>query len=206
MSGLFIVFEGGEGAGKSSLIKAIDSKFREELPNVSIVLTREPGGSRIGTAVRDIILHSSPPVSPRAEALLFAAERAQHVEDVIAPALALGKIVLCDRFVDSSIVYQGVARGLGSAEVESLSTFAAPSLNPDMVILLDIDPEVGIRRKEEQKELNNMELESLEFHKQVREEFLNLASNRKNMFVLDASRSQQEVADEAWSLIIKAMN
>lgn len=206
MSGLFIVFEGGEGAGKSSLIKAIDSKFREELPNVSVVLTREPGGSRIGTAVRDIILHSSPPVSPRAEALLFAAERAQHVEDVIAPALAQEQIVLCDRFVDSSIVYQGVARGLGSSEVESLSTFAAPSLNPDMVILLDIDPEVGIRRKEEQKELNNMELESLEFHKQVREEFLNLAANRENMFVLDASRSQQEVAEAAWSLIIKTMN
>jgi len=203
VSGLFIVLEGGEGAGKSSLIKALYSKLSEKIPSDSLVVTREPGGSRIGTAVRDIILHSSPPISPRAEALLFAAERAQHVEDVIAPALALDKIVLSDRFVDSSIVYQGVARGLGSSEVESLSTFACPSLKPDIVLLLDIDPEVGIRRKEEQKELNNMELESLAFHKQVRQEFLNLATKRDNMFVIDASHSQQAVADEAWSLIKK---
>lgn len=201
MSGLFVVFEGGEGAGKSSLMLKLLENLAANYPQLDVVTTREPGGSRIGNEIRQLLLHSSPPISGRAEALLFAAERAQHVNDVILPALHEGKIVLCDRFVDSSIVYQGVARNLGYDEVAGLSDFATFGIIPDVVFLLDIDPKIGLKRKEEQKELNNMELEDIQFHVKVREAFLDRAKGSPKYHIIDATASVEEVSAEAWSYL-----
>lgn len=181
MSGLFITFEGVEGAGKTTQI----AKLREALERdgYSVVVTREPGGDALAEGVRSLILHGD--IEPRAELLLFLASRAQNVERVIRPPLEQGRIVLCDRFIDSSVAYQGVARGLGRDAVARLNTFATGGLVPDLTFLLDLSPEVGLAR---QTERNRMEEESLAFHLKVREGFLAEAANDRARFcVLDAA-------------------
>lgn len=192
-SGMFVALEGGEGAGKSSLIRLLHDKISSRFPELEVVITREPGNSSIGQSVRDLLLHNSGKVIPQAEALLFAAERAQHVHEIIKPALDRGALVICDRFTGSSVAYQGVARGLGAEEVSSISAFATGGLTPNRTYILDVDPRIGLARKHDQKELNSMETESLEFHYRVREAFLEL-SRQPNALLIDANNDLENSA------------
>jgi dTMP kinase len=188
MSGFFITLEGGEGAGKSSIIKAIKNHLEEQLRNSNreILYTREPGSSSIGNKIRNIILevnNDNIKLDSKAEALLFAAERAQHMAEKISPVLDNNGIVICDRFIDSSYAYQAKARGLGDF-IQSLSLWTTGGRVPDLTIIIDIEPEVGLQRKNDQKELNKMEQESLSFHRNVREAFLKLATSDDGRFFL----------------------
>jgi dTMP kinase len=143
--GVFVVFEGGDGSGKSTQIRLLRSAI--ERAGWDVLITREPGGTRIGEGIREVLLSpDSSEMSDRTEALLYAAARAQHVDEVIRPALEAGQVVLCDRYVDSSIVYQGTARGLGERAVADLNAWATGELRPDLTVLLDVDPEEGLRR------------------------------------------------------------
>ncbi len=200
----FITFEGGEGAGKTTLIQQIQ-KFLEKQGN-EVVSTREPGGSHLGETVRQWLLfkHTDMQISPRSELMLFLASRAQHVEEIIKPALAANKIVLCDRFNDSTIVYQGIARGLGLDKVQNLCEFACDGVLPNLTFFLDVDPVEGLRRcrgvaKEHVRagELDRIETEKLEFHQKVREGMQLLARKYpERIRVLDANQPQEAVLEQ----------
>lgn len=165
-NGLFISMEGPDGAGKSTQIELLKGYL--ESKGYEIVITREPGGTKISETIRQVILNKEfNEMSPNTELLLYAAARAQLVEEVIRPALDSGKVVICDRFVESSVVYQGIARGLGIDTVYAVNEYALNGLRPQLTILLDLDGEEGIRRKKNQAELDRMEAESVEFHKHV---------------------------------------
>ena len=191
MSGYFIVFEGGEGAGKSTqealLAEALTSEGR------SVVRTREPGGTPAGEAIRNVLLGNEyAGLSDRAEALLFAAARGEHVKQVIRPALEDGAIVICDRYLDSSVAYQGYGRELGADRVRDLSVWATEGLLPDLTILLDVDPTVGLSRVESP---DRLESEPIDYHQQVRAAFLDIATQEPGRFlVVDASGSVEEIA------------
>jgi dTMP kinase len=181
LPGLFVTFEGVDGAGKTTQITLLRERLEAE--GLSVCVTREPGGDALGEGIRSLLLHSA--MTPRAELLLFLAARAQNVAQVIRPHLAAGEIVLCDRFIDSSIAYQGYARALGRDAVARLNAFATDGLVPDLTILLDLAPEVGLAR---QQESNRMEAEGLEFQRRVRAGFLAEAARAPERFcVLDAS-------------------
>lgn len=190
----FISFEGGEGAGKTTLI----NKLKDTLENqgYSVILTREPGGSLLGDAIRDLVLHRDKKMKmcSKAELLLFLSARAQHVEEVIKPALEAGKIVLCDRFYDSSIAYQGYARGLGAKEVEDLCLFATSGLVPDLTFYLDLDPKEGLSRAASDREPDLFEEQKLDFHAKVRAAFKEIAvQNQARIKVIDASKTPENV-------------
>jgi dTMP kinase len=189
--GFFLTLEGVEGTGKSTLTKLLSSDFeKDEIP---FIATREPGGSSIGKIVRSLILDSSSPdLTPKAEALLFAADRSQHVHEIIRPALEAGKVVLCDRYSDSSAAYQGVGKELGDSQVRHLSLWGTDALKPDLTILVDLDPVIGISRKSEE-EYNRMEAQDIEFHQKIRRAFLNMASRDKRFFVIDGTLPIAEV-------------
>lgn len=193
-TGAFIVFEGGDGVGKSTqLTRSADFLLKA---GHEVVVTREPGGSVLGAKIRELLLGSEPgTVSDRTEALLFAADRADHVATVIRPALARRAVVLCDRYIDSSLAYQGVARGLGVEPIAKISEWAASGLTPDLTIVLDLDPEVGLQRATQVSDApDRMEQESLEFHRQVRQAFLDAASADPSRYeVVDASADLDEV-------------
>ena len=168
--GKFITLEGGEGSGKTTMIGRIGSYFEER--GIPYVVTREPGGIEIAEKIRSIILdplHTA--MDARTEALLYAAARSQHLAEKVEPALRAGKAVICDRFVDSSLVYQGYARGLGIENVWAINRFAIGDLMPDVTLYLDIEPEVGLARIDahDGREVNRLDLENLEFHRKVRE-------------------------------------
>lgn len=187
-SGLFVVFEGGEGAGKSTQVGALCDSLRTA--GREVVLTREPGGVPSAEAIRSLVLDPRwKGLDARAEALLFAAARAEHVAQLIAPALQRGAVVICDRFIDSSIAYQGIARGLGADRIASLSEWASGGLVPDLTVVLDIDPAVGlVRAGRVSATPDRMESESLEFHSQVRGAFLSRAAEFPDRYlVLDAA-------------------
>lgn len=178
--GLFVTFEGGEGVGKTTQIALLRSALEKE--GATVCVTREPGGDSVSETVRHLLLTSD--MTPRAELLLFLASRAQNVEHVIRPHLLKGGIVLCDRFIDSSVAYQGMARGLGMEAVAHLNTFATNGLIPDLTFLLDLDPASGLAR---QSDHNRMENEGLEFHRIARQGFLAAAVNEPaRIVVLDA--------------------
>ncbi len=180
MAGLFVTFEGVDGAGKTTQIALLRAALERD--GLRVTVTREPGGDVVAEGVRDLLLRCE--MTPRAELLLFLAARAQNVAEVIRPALAAGEVVLCDRFTDSSLAYQGHARHLGREAVAQLNAFATGGLVPDLTVLLDLAPEVGLAR---QQARNRMEAESLEFHRQVREGFLAEAEKDPARFlVLDA--------------------
>jgi dTMP kinase len=186
-NGLFITFEGVEGSGKTTQIEMLRKWL--DTRGLSVLVTREPGGDPAAEAIREIVLQN--PVAARTELLLFLASRAQNVENVIRPALAAGKVVICDRFIDSSVAYQGYARGLGRDTVASLNHFATDALLPDVTFLLDLNPEVGLGR---QADRNRMEAESLSFHQAVRKGFLAEAENcSERICVLDASGSFADI-------------
>ncbi|MBM7452908.1 dTMP kinase [Acholeplasma morum] len=178
---MFITFEGGEGSGKTTLIQALKGFF--ETKNIEVVITREPGGSIIAEKIRQIILDiDNKGIKAKTEALLFAASRVQHLEEVIIPALNDNKVVLCDRFIDSSLAYQGYARGLGVEEVLKINTFALDYM-PDITFYIDQAPEVGMARI--QSRVNNrLDLEQLDFHHKVREGYLALSKRYDKRYII----------------------
>jgi dTMP kinase len=186
-AGFFITFEGGDGAGKSTQLAMLQTALSRSTP---VTLTREPGGTDLGSKIRTLLLDSPlGSVSSRAEALLYAADRAHHVETVVAPALARGEIVLQDRYIDSSLAYQGAGRGLDAAALRSISEWAAGGLWPDITVLLDLDPAIArTRAASRQKKPDRIESEVHEFRVRLREEFLALAkAEPKRFLVVDAS-------------------
>lgn len=203
MKGLFITFEGGEGAGKTTLIEAIAQQLSSE--RRSVLKTREPGGTPLGEEIREILLKPrKEKLSPYAELSLFLASRAQHIQELIQPALSLGKVVLCDRFNDSSIAYQGMARGLGMEKVASFCQIASAGVTPQITFYLDIDPEIGLKRAKSRHTQDRIEAEELSFHKKIREGYLLIAKKESSRFcVLDAEESPETVFQKAMELIYK---
>jgi dTMP kinase len=204
MTGLFITFEGGEGCGKSTQIAAL--KARLEAMGKTVVQTREPGGTALGESVRSLLQHddAGQGMSPEAELLLFAASRAQHVRELIAPAIAQGQIVLCDRFLDSTTVYQGVARAIDSKKVDTINQFAIGDTKPDLTILIDLPPEIGLARVHARSDgqLDRMENEAIEFFHAVRQGYLDLAkSEPKRFLVLDGSQSVEKLETQIWQRV-----
>ena len=200
---MFITFEGGEGAGKSTAIKRIVEKLTSE--GYEIVLTREPGGTPIAEEIRNVILDKkNTAMDPRTEALLYAASRRQHLVEKVIPALKEGKLVLCDRFLDSSLAYQGGAREIGIDTVYSMNLFATEGMLPDLTILFDIKPEEGLARiaANSQREVNRLDVEKLAFHNKVRDSFHELAKKFPERFVIvDASKGPDEVFEDAYKAI-----
>ncbi len=191
MSGIFIAFEGGEGSGKSTQTQIIKSWFEKK--GRDVVLTRQPGGTDLGKQLRHILLDlSSKEVAPITEALLFAADRAEHMHRVIRPALTKGEVVICDRYVDSFIAYEKGGRQLDAEEIDRLSHWATDSLAPDLTVLLDIPPKSGLARS---GDLDRMEMQPVEFHERVRATYLELAaSHPKRYLVIDAQQSPEEIS------------
>jgi dTMP kinase len=201
-TGKLISFEGSEGSGKSTqmarLAKHLQTTGRE------VLTTREPGGTEIGEQIRNIIVHNlrGDEMTPETELLLFAASRAQHVREIIAPNLTKGVIVLCDRFLDSSTVYQGVARNLALDPVNQINQFAVGNVMPDLTIILDVPTEVSLARiKQRASDLpDRMERENIEFYEKVREGYLLLARSMPGRFsVIDGTQSEDAVAKKIWS-------
>jgi len=201
VAGLFVAFEGGEGAGKSSQIGLLAERLRAA--GREAVVTREPGEGEIGAAIRAILLsRETVGLTARAEALLYAADRAQHVEAFVRPALARGAVVLCDRYLDSSIAYQGEGRALDPGEIERISRWAVEDLLPDVTVLLDLDPRDGLVRAGGPQAADRIEAEPLDFHERVRSRFLALAAREPARYaVLDATQPREVVHDEVWAAV-----
>ena len=194
MSGLFITFEGGDGTGKSTQVRLLAQWLAEH--GRAVVTTREPGGTEVGTALRDIVLHHRGEVDPRAEALLYAADRAQHIGTLVRPALERGDIVVQDRYIDSSVAYQGAGRVLDAAEIKRISLWATGDLIPDLTVLLDLPGDVArARLAKEQKTFDRLENEHDDFHERVRAGFLQLAADEPDRFlVVDATQEIAQIA------------
>ncbi len=198
MKGLFITFEGGEGAGKSTLIERLNEALRAK--GRVVLKTRAPGGTKAGETIRSLLLNrDGVELVPRAELLLFLADRAEHVDEVIAPALKRGEIVLCDRYNDSTVAYQGIARGLGEEEVRKLCRFATDNLEPNLTFYLDLDPTIGLQRVKKMREgKDRIEAEKLSFHQKIRAAFHQLAKKEEKRFrILDATQSPDQVFSQA---------
>jgi dTMP kinase len=192
---MFITFEGGEGSGKTTVIKKLAAKLTAR--GYEVVVTREPGGSKLGEHIRDCVLNPDFGIAfgDKAELMLFLAARAQHIEEVIKPALSKGKIVLCDRFNDSSVAYQGGGRGLGIDKVQQICDLICDSFTPDLTFFLDLDPKTGMSRIRRAKD--RMEEESLAFHQKVRKAFQQLAKQNPNrIHIIDADQSGHAVFSE----------
>lgn len=203
--GHFITLEGGEGSGKTTLLHQLVS-FLTGL-GYEVITTREPGGTPLGEAIRDLVLHhhAAMSIDPEAELLLFLAARAQHIKEKILPALQAGKIIICDRFNDSTIAYQGGARGLGVEHVQKLCQLVCGPITPELTLFLDVSPEIGLSRsKRVSKEhaasgqLDRIESEELSFHKRIREAFEHLAKKEPlRIYTINANKPQDQVCREA---------
>lgn len=193
MAGSFIVFEGGEGAGKSTQETVLAHWLEER--GLSVVRTREPGGTPAGEAIRTILLSNDyAGLTDRAEALLFAAARGEHAAQVIRPALEVGAIVVCDRYLDSSVAYQGYGRGLGPDYVRNLSLWATRNLVPDLTVLLDVDPSIGLSRVQSP---DRLESEPIEYHQSVRQAFVDIAAADPDRYlVIDANQDKDAIAQQ----------
>ncbi|WP_216378411.1 dTMP kinase [Arcanobacterium phocae] len=204
MAGLFISFEGGDGAGKSTQVQLLTRWLTEQ--GHTVVVTREPGGTELGAQIRQLLLYGGE-VSARAEALLYAADRAQNMDTKIAPALSRGEIVITDRYLDSSVAYQGAARALGKDEVRDLSLWAVQGRMPDITFLLDVPVETGKARVGAEKD--RLESAGVAFHQRVREEFLQLAqAEPQRWIVIDGTAEIAEIAQHIQGAVgrILAMN
>lgn len=192
--GVWITLEGGDGSGKTTQAALLEHWLHAQ--GRTVVRTREPGGTEVGVLVRDIVLHHRGDVAPRAEALLYAADRAHHVATLVRPALERGDIVLQDRYLDSSVAYQGAGRVLDAGEVRELSLWATEGALPDLTVLLDLDPETARTRLDAaDKPFDRLEAEAAEFHARVRAAFLELAAAEPDRFVvLDASLPVDDLA------------
>lgn len=186
-AGLWVTFEGGDGSGKTTQAALLDEWLQKQ--GRTVVRTREPGGTEVGNLIRDIVLHHRGDIAPRAEALLYAADRAHHVATLVRPALARGDVVIQDRYLDSSVAYQGAGRVLDAEEVRDLSLWATGGALPDVTVLLDLDPTVARRRLDaDDKPFDRLEAEKAEFHGRVRDAYLRLADAEPRRFlVLDAT-------------------
>lgn len=203
MSYLFFSFEGPEGAGKTTIVRMLKDYLSEQ--HVDVVATREPGGIDIAEQIRAVILHpNNSRMDARTEALLYAAARRQHLVEKVIPALKDGKVVLCDRFIDSSLAYQGVARGLGIDEILAINAFAIENWMPTLTIYFDIDPSLGLARIRENglREVNRLDLEELSFHEQVRKGYMVLLDRFPNRIKkVDATQPITKVFEDVWALI-----
>jgi len=197
--GLFITFEGGEGCGKSTQSRLLLKKLEQQ--NIPVVLTHEPGGTALGNELRKTLKRKrDSSISPQAELFLFAASRAQLVTELIRPALEEGKVVICDRFTHSTMVYQGYGRGLDFTAIKMVNNMATRYLNPDLIVLLDILPEQGLARKQSLKD--RFELEDLSFHHRVREGYLKMAAAEPDCWLLiDASLPEGKIAEIIWDRV-----
>ena len=205
--GLFVTIEGVEGCGKTTIGKMIVDKLISD--GYEVIYTREPGGIEIAEQIRKVILDvNNTNMDARTEALLYAASRRQHLVEKVIPALKENKVIICDRFVDSSLAYQGHARGLGIEKVYEINKFAIDTVMPDLTLLFDLDPKLGLERisANKSRELNRLDLEKLEFHKLVREGFLIIEKLEPNRVKkVDASKTIEEVFNDAYSLILEAL-
>jgi dTMP kinase len=190
--GKFISVEGGEGSGKSTLLSRLKRLFEEK--KLPVVFSFEPGGTELGKEIRESLIKNRSFFSSRAEALLYAAARAQHMEELIVPSLESGKHVIVDRFVDASLAYQGVARKLGLKRIRDLNEWAMGGIYPNRTYLLDIDPQLGLSRAKARQNLDRIEREALTFHQEIRKAYLHLAKIHPKRYVLiDASQKPDEV-------------
>ena len=201
--GLFITLEGGEGSGKTTQIKLIENYLKSK--SISCIFTREPGGINISEQIREVILNKkNTSMDGRTEVLLYAASRRQHLVEKVVPALKEGKSVICDRFVDASLVYQGYARGIGIDKVMEINEFAIQGYMPDLTIYLDIDPKTGLERiaKNKNREVNRLDLENMEFHNKVREGYLTLLKREpKRIKMINANKNIDDVFNEIKMLL-----
>jgi len=197
--GLFITFEGGEGCGKSTQSRLLLKKLEQQ--NVPVVLTHEPGGTALGNELRRTLKRKrDSSISPHAELFLLAASRAQLVAEVIRPALEEGKVVICDRFTHSTMVYQGYGRGLDFTAIKMVNNMATRNLDPDLIILLDISPKQGLARKQSLKD--RFELEDSSFHRRVRDGYIKMAAAEPDRWlVIDASLPKGRVAEIIWDKV-----
>ena len=204
---MFITLEGPEGSGKTTAVEAAVKEL--EARGYQIIRTREPGGTPIAEQIRNVILDKeNTKMDPRTEALLYAASRRQHLVEKVWPALKEGKIVICDRYLDSSLAYQGGARGLGVDNILNVNMFATENTFPDLTLLFDITPEEGLKRiaANASREVNRLDLEKLEFHHKVRNTFLELAKKYPERYVIiDASKSREEVAKATLDAILSRL-
>jgi len=210
MSGKFITFEGPEGSGKSTQIKRLAEQL--EARGIKVLCTREPGGTATGEAIRNILQHDAAgePLTERAELLLFTASRAQLVDQVVLPALDRGEWVLCDRFIDSTMAYQGYARGMDIDTLDAINGFSIAGRKPELTLLLDLDIEQGFQRLEERYSAggsaDRFEREARDFHHRVRNGYHTLAEREPERFrVIDAGRAVDEVASRVWNAVKEAL-
>lgn len=200
---LFIAFEGGEGVGKSTILDKIYDWMKDE--NIPCIKTREPGGIKISEQIRSVILdNNNTEMDERTEALLYVAARRQHLVEKIIPALNEGKVVLCDRFIDSSLAYQGYARGIGMDEILAINKFAIGEYMPNLSIFFDLDPGEGLKRinKDNNREVNRLDNEKLDFHNKVREGYYKILEKDKDRIVkIDASKSIDKVYEDVKYII-----
>ncbi|MCQ2795095.1 MAG: dTMP kinase [Bacilli bacterium] len=204
---MFITFEGGEGSGKTTAIKAITKLLQKD--GYKVILTREPGGPRISEDIRNVILDKkNTMMDKRTEALLYAASRRQHLIETVWPNLKKGNIVICDRYLDSSLAYQGGARKIGIDNVLNMNMFATEGTFPDLTFLFDIEPKLGLKRisKNKGREVNRLDLERISFHNEVRKNFLLLAKRYpKRIVKIDASKTPEEIVKEVYRAIKKRL-
>ena len=206
MKGLFITFEGPDGSGKTSVATAVCERLTEQ--GYEVVHTREPGGIEISEEIRNIILDpKNTAMDARTEALLYAASRRQHLVEKVFPAMKEGKIVICERFVDSSLAYQGYGRQLGFDEVLSINLFAIENTYPDMTIYLDVDEEIGLSRLANRSFKDRLDQESIEFHHRVSQGYREVLKRfRDRIEIVDASKDKETVIEESMKRILKLIN
>jgi len=201
VKGLFITLEGPDGSGKSTIVKLLSEYFNEK--GFEVVLTREPGGTQIGEKIRDIVLdNKNIEMSSTTEALLYAASRAQHIQEKILPSLEDGKIIICERFVHSSLVYQGIGRALGVNKIKEINNFAIQGVEPDVTLFFDIDPERALKRKTKKGEGDRLEMEDVSFHRDVYEGYLKICKMYpEEIKVIDAGKNIKEVFNQVRNII-----
>ncbi len=195
--GVFITFEGIEGAGKSTQIEILSERLKKR--GIKTLTTFEPGDTELGKKIRELLLNPSLPINPLSELLLYFADRLQHIEEKINPFLSKGFVVICDRFTDSTLAYQGYGRGISIELITTLQKILLNNFKPDITVLLDLSPEIGLERNKKIKKNDKFEFETLPFHNRVREGFLQLASKDTERFiVIDGNKSINEIASEIY--------
>lgn len=203
MRGLFVTLEGPDGSGKSTVLNGLKEKLNER--GINAIFTREPGGTPIAEKIRELILdNSNDKMTDRCEALLYAASRAQHTEELIMPNIEKGNLVISDRYVMSSLAYQGHGRGLGVSEVSKINDFATNHMKPDIVLFLDVDPVKVLERKAKEVQQDRLEKAGNDFHTKVYEGYLEALKFAKNVHRIDANQSKEEVINQAWAIIFQA--
>lgn len=206
MKGLFITLEGPDGSGKTSVANAVCEKL--EAMGIEVVHTREPGGIDIAEQIRNVILDpKNTKMDGKTEALLYAASRRQHLVEKVFPAVKQGKIVICERFLDSSLAYQGYGRGLGIDEVLSINLFAIDNTYPDLTIYLDVDEEIGLSRLKDRSFKDRLDQESIDFHHKVKQGYDEVLKKFKDRItVIDASQSKEKVIEDTLNIILNTIN